>query len=149
MKELAALCVSLGFEAVRTYIQSGNVIFQSDRPRQEIVSDLGRALAETMGKPTDVILRTAQELRHVLEGNPFPGEDPSRVLAMFLARPAPGDLLDRIKIPGTEEIRLAEQEIYIRYPDGMGRSKLKIPSDVVGTGRNMNTVARLVALTAA
>jgi uncharacterized protein (DUF1697 family) len=63
MKELAALCVSLGFEAVRTYIQSGNVIFQSDRPRQEIVSDLGRALAETMGRPTDVILRTAQELR--------------------------------------------------------------------------------------
>jgi hypothetical protein len=39
--------------------------------------------------------------------------------------------------------------IYIRYPDGMGRSKLKIPSDVVGTGRNMNTVAKLVALAAA
>jgi uncharacterized protein (DUF1697 family) len=148
MRDLAALCTRLGFENVRTYIQSGNVIFRSSRSGQEIVSDLEGALAEIMGKPMNVILRTAQELRRVWEGNPFPNEDLSRVLALFLTHPVPENLLDHVTVPGPEKLRLAEREIYIHYPDGMGRSKLKIPPDVVGTGRNMNTIAKLVSLTA-
>jgi uncharacterized protein (DUF1697 family) len=58
--------------------------------------------------------------------------------------------LDNLVIPGGEEIRPGKREIYIHYPDGMGRSKLKLPS-LMGTttARNINTVAKLVAMTEA
>lgn len=149
MKELAALCTELGFEDVRTYIQTGNVILKSDLPKQEIRLMLERALADKMGKPVDVIVRTAGELQSALDRNPFRDGHPSHVAVMFLTRPAPESLLDTLVIPGSEQLALADEEIYIHYPDGMGRSKLRIPSSVVGTVRNINTVAKLVGLTAA
>lgn len=146
MKDLAALCEGLGFENVRTFIQSGNVIFQTDEAREDVVRALEESLAERMAKPVDVILRTAEELRMALGANPYTAEDPSRVLVMFLKRPVPDDLLERVAIAGPEEVRITEQEIYIHYPDGMGRSKLKLPRDLVGTGRNINTVTKLADL---
>lgn len=146
MRDLSALCEGLGFERVRTFIQSGNVVFRSRRPRQDVLQALEASLAERMEKPVDVILRTAEELRAALAGNPFSAHEPSRVLVMFLKRPAPEDLLQRLALPGAEEVRIDRQEIYIHYPDGMGRSKLKMPKDVVGTGRNINTVTKLVDL---
>jgi uncharacterized protein (DUF1697 family) len=54
-------------------------------------------------------------------------------------------LLDEVVAPGGEEVRLGKREIYIHFPNGMGRSKLKFPA-AVGTLRNINTVARLVGM---
>jgi uncharacterized protein (DUF1697 family) len=62
----------------------------------------------------------------------------------------PEGLLDNLVIPGGEEIRPGKREIYIHYPDGMRRSKLKLPSSMgTATARNINTVAKLVTMTAA
>jgi len=58
----------------------------------------------------------------------------------------PKGLLDNLVIPGREKIEPARREIYIHYPDGMGRSKLKLPRTLVGTARNLNTVAKLAEL---
>jgi uncharacterized protein (DUF1697 family) len=149
MKELAALCSSLGLEDVRTYIQTGNVVFRSRLPEREIRLRLEQALAGMANRQVDVMVRTAAELRSVLDGNPFPNGKPAQVAVMFLAHPAPKDLLDDLAIPGSEEVRLAGREIYIHYPDGIGRSKLKIPSAAVGTTRNLNTVAKLVEMATA
>jgi uncharacterized protein (DUF1697 family) len=146
MKELASLCSEAGLEAVRTYIQSGNVVFQSTLPEAEIGARLASSLARRMGKPIDVMIRTAAELRSVLDQNPFPGGSPAQVVVMFLSRPAPKDLADAIVIPGSEEVRVAGRHIYIHYPDGIGRSKLKLPPALVGTARNLNTVGKLVAM---
>lgn len=149
MKELAALCVDLGFDNVRTYIQSGNVVFASPLSACEVKAELERALAGKMGARVDVLVRTAAALRSTLDANPFPDAQPAQVGVMFLSEAAPPDVLEGLAIPGREEVRLANREIFIHYPDGMGRSKLKLPSVAVGTTRNLNTVAKLVAMTTA
>lgn len=146
MKDLVTLCTSLGFEHVRTYIQSGNVVFESARAEREVGAELERALAERMGKRIDVAVRTAAALRATLAANPFPGAQPAQVGVLFLFENAPLDLLEGLRIPGREELRLVGREIFIHYPDGMGRSKLKLPPAAAGTIRNLNTVARLVAM---
>lgn len=146
MRDLAALCTELGLEGVRTYIQSGNVVFRSRRSEKSIASALMQALAKKMGRRVDVAVRTAVQLRAVLRANPFPGGKPAQVAVVFLAASPPKGLLDDLPIPGREELRLAGREIYIHYPDGMGRSKLKLPATLVGTARNLNTVAKLVKI---
>ena len=148
MKELAALCAGLGFADARTYIQSGNVVFASPLTEREVKEALEGALAERMGKRVDVLVRTGAELRAALAANPFPEANPARVGVVFLPEAPAPDLLDRLVIPGREEVRAAGRELFIHYPDGMGQSKLKLTAALVGTTRNLNTVAKLVAMTA-
>ena len=148
MKELADLCSGLSFEAVRTYIQSGNVIFESHLPEGAVRSRLERALAANMGKKIDVMVRTPAEMRSILGKNPFPGKEPAKVNVAFLCEPPPKDLMKNAVAPGGEQVKPGKREIYIYYPDGMGRSKLKLPlKGAAATVRNINTVAKLVALT--
>ena len=150
MKDLCGLCVDLGFKNVRTYIQSGNVIFESASPEEKVRAKLERSLAKKMGKKIDVILRSAAELRSILESNPFPDMPPAKVAVVFLPESVPHDLLKNVVAPGGEEVRPGNREIYIYYPDGMGQSKLKLPPAIrAGTARNINTVAKLVAMTTA
>ena len=149
MKDSATLCADLGFENVRTYIQSGNVVFASALPEQEVRAKLEVALAERMGKRVDVAVRSAAELQATLAANPFPDAQPARVGVLFLTRSLPAGLLEDLAIPGREEVRLVSREIFIHYPDGMGQSKLKLPSAALGTTRNLNTVAKLVAMATA
>jgi len=104
---------------------------------------LERAVAEQMGKPFGVLLRTAEELQTVLENNPFPKVAPHQVLVLFLDAP---DSVRDIPIPGREKLVLLGRELFIHYPDGMGRSKLKVSFQKTGTGRNLNTAKQLVAM---
>jgi uncharacterized protein (DUF1697 family) len=111
---------------------------------------LEQTLAKNIGKRVDVVVRTASDLRSVLEANPFPDAQPEKIAVVFQSGPLPEGLLDSLVIPGGEEIRPGKREIYIHYPEGMGRSKLKLPSLMgTATARNINTVAKLVAMTAA
>lgn len=150
MKELSALCADLGLERVRTYIQSGNVIFESLLSEAALRERLEQALTERIGRRVDVAVRTASELRSVLEANPFPDAPPAKVAVFFWSAPVPKGLLDNLVIPGGEEVRPGKKEIYVHYPNGMGRSKLNLSRLAgVGTVRNMNTVAKLVAIATA
>lgn len=150
MKELAELCSGLGFKGVRTYIQSGNLVFEAEARESEVRSLLENALAARMAKPVDVMVRTAAEMRAVLAGNPFPEMQPSKVAVAFLHAPPPKDLVKKAVTPGGEEVKPGKREIYVYYPDGMGRSKLKLPlNGAPATVRNINTVAKLVAMTGA
>ena len=147
MKDLAGLCTKLGFGNVRTYIQSGNVVFASRLSRTRVLDSLEKALAAHMGKKVDVILRDAAELEQVLKANPFPDAHPSRVAVAFCSAPVQKALFDAVVIPGNEQVVAGRQEVYIHYPDGMGQSKLKFPKiDGVATVRNINTVTKLVAM---
>jgi uncharacterized protein (DUF1697 family) len=149
MKELAALCTAAGLQDVRTYIQSGNVVFKSALSERKVQAELEKRLADKMGKKIDVMVRTAAALRSILSANPFPHGKPAQIVVVFLAAPAPGNLLEGLTIPGPEEVKPAGREIYIHYPLGMGRSKLRLPSKMVGTARNLNTLAKLVDMTRA
>ena len=148
MAQLAALCADLGLAGVRTYIQSGNVVFKSPLGEEKIRLQLEKALSKEMGKPIDILIRTGAALSTVLAANPFPQADPSRVGILFLPAPPPASLVKGLVIPGREEIVGIGREVYVHYPDGMGRSKLKLAALGTGTMRNGNTVAKLAALAA-
>jgi len=147
MKELAALCEGLGWKSVRTYIQSGNVIFDSNAAEPKLKAQLESALEARMGKKISVMLRTGEELHAVHDANPFPGKDPAKIGVHFLNEAPPKDLSRTVVAPAGEEVRPGRREIYVYYPIGMGQSKLKLPlGGAAATVRNINTVARLVEM---
>lgn len=148
MTDLKALCEAAGLADVRTYIASGNVVFGSGLPPAEIKSAIETRLAALVGKPVPVFLRTGAELAAVVTANPFPDASGSKVMAVFLDE-APGpSVFDKVAHQTVEQIELGTREIYIHYPDGMGRSKLRVKAAEPGTARNMNTVAKLSELAA-
>ncbi|HMR12174.1 MAG TPA: DUF1697 domain-containing protein [Arachnia sp.] len=146
MADLRDMCVGLGFEGVRTYIASGNVVFSASLSEAEVKAALEERLRAYAGKPVGVMVRTAQEMADVLGANPFPDEPGNRTVAIFLDAPPPADALDTVKNRRDEEVRLGTREIYVAYGSGMGSSKLAIPAGAGGTARNMNTVAKLADL---
>jgi len=148
MKELVALCSGLGFQAVRTYIQSGNVILESKLSEDEVRACMEKTLTAKVGKKIDVMVRTPAEMLAVLKANPFRNKEPAKVAVAFLSQPPPDDLAKKVVAPGGEKVKPGQREVYVYYPDGMGRSKLKLPlNGAAATVRNINTVSKLVALT--
>lgn len=148
MRDLKAMCEAAGFACVRTYIASGNVVFQSPHDEASVKTVLESALAAHAGKPIGVCVRSAGEMAQVLAANPFAEAAPNRTVAIFLDGPAPPDALDHVKGQAGEEIDLGLREIYVHYGQGMADSKLRIAAAAAGTARNMNTVAKLAAMAA-
>jgi uncharacterized protein (DUF1697 family) len=146
MSELKAMCEELGFEKVRTYIASGNVVFASRKSESAVKAALEKRLEVYAGKPVGVLVRTADEMAQVASDNPFPKLAPNRTMAVFLNKAPPADTLENVRGHGGEKIRLGRREIYIHYGDGMAKSKLVIPAAKLGTARNMNTVAVLAKM---
>jgi uncharacterized protein (DUF1697 family) len=149
MSDLRTLCKRAGFSKVLTYIASGNVVFECRMTEEQVKTGLETALAAYAGKTVGVLIRTAAEMAEVLASNPFPDAPPSRTVAIFLDESPPSDSLERITDRDSEEVRLGNREIYVRYGENMGRSKLKIPAAKAGTARNLNTVSTLADLAAA
>lgn len=150
MKDLAALCTELGLQNVRTHIQSGNVIFSSGLSAGEVRATLEKRLAKHMKKPVDVIVRTLPELQKILACNPFKQAEASKSVIAFTSQNLPANFADTIVTPGGEQIVAHKQEIYIYFPNGLGHSKLRIPSKYGGiTMRNINTTTKLIALASA
>lgn len=143
MSELKAMCESLGFAKVRTYIASGNVVFESKLSEAAVKEKLEKCLDAYAGKPVGVLVRSAKEMAEVLAANPFKSAAPNRTVAIFLDLPPPQDALDEARGRQDEEIALGVREIYVHYGNGMADSKLKIAAAKNGTARNMNTVAKL------
>ena len=148
MTELKAMCESAGFRNVRTYIASGNVIFESKLDETAVRKALEKRLLAYAGKPVAVMVRTAAEMAAVLAKNPFPNTPANRTMAIFLDAAPPRDALESISGRVDEDVELGRREIYVVYGPNMARSKLKIPAAKNGTARNMNTVAKLAALAA-
>ena len=143
MASLKAMADDLGYADARTYIASGNLLFRSDDGEATVKAALEASLAAFAGKQVGVTIRTAAEMAQVLADTPFPDRAGNRTVAIFLDGPG---TLDGVTGRRNEELRLGRREIYVWYGDGMAESKLRIPAAAVGTARNMNTVAKLVAL---
>ncbi|HMC51288.1 MAG TPA: DUF1697 domain-containing protein [Acidimicrobiales bacterium] len=151
MAGLRALFESLGCTDVSTYVQSGNVIFTS--AGRVTAKALEAAIEGNLGVATTVVLRTPAELRQVLDANPFPAADTSKLHVGFMAHlpSAPAaEGLDRARfLP--EEFAVTRAEVYLHLPNGMGRAKLPAyldrRLDVAMTVRNWNTVTKLADLT--
>jgi uncharacterized protein (DUF1697 family) len=155
MDALRELYRKLGFHDPRTYVQSGNVVFGAKEKdlKPKLLED---AIEKTFGFRPSVVLRTAAELRKTVEKNPFAKRDginPGLLLVSFLAD-APGkEALAAVKaIPaGPEELHTAARELFIYFPNGMGRSKFPWASmdkilKTTATGRNLRTVTALLQM---
>jgi uncharacterized protein (DUF1697 family) len=146
MTKLKEMCEDTGFTNVKTYIASGNVVFESKASEAKVKAELEKRLQKYAGKPVGVAVRTGTELLAILKGNPFPKTQPNFTYAVFLDEKPSRDTLTKATGIKDEELKTGKREIYIHYPTGMGRSKLKIPAAKNGTARNMNTVAALAAI---
>ncbi|EJT06977.1 DUF1697 domain-containing protein [Rhizobium sp. CCGE 510] len=149
MAELKAICKGLGFSDVKTYIQSGNVLFHSDEAEKTVEEKLDAALGQKVGKRPGVMVRSRKELDAIAAGAPFPDAKPNFLLVYFLPEKPPADALEKMVAPDGEEAKLGTYEIYVHYPNGSGRSKLKLPALNTGTSRNLNTVRKLAEMAAA
>ena len=146
MSDLKAMCAAAGFRRIATYIASGNVVFASKDTAAEVKSVLESRLLAYARMPVQVFVRTAAEMRAVLRENPFATTDARLTYALFLQAKPPSDAVTLVRRRANEVIRLGRREIYVFYPAGMGQSRLVIPAADHGTARNMNTVAKLVAM---
>lgn len=159
MADLRKLGETLGFENVRTLLQSGNLVFTTEAAADAALEKaLESAARETLGLDTDFIVRTAFEWAAMIEANPFADaakRDPGHLVVVALKaepNPASVDAL-RSTITGPERIEAIGKTLFATYPDGIGRSKLTMPLiekklGTRGTGRNWNTVLKLAALAA-
>lgn len=157
MAELRDLLTELGFADVRSLLQSGNLVFRSDRRTAAVVERLLEAeTARRMGLQTDFFVRGAEEWNSVIARNPFPAEaerDPGHLVVMCLKdAPEKKDVKAlQAAIAGPEVVRADGRHAYIVYPDGIGTSKLtnalmEKKLGTRGTSRNWNTVLKLDAL---
>ena len=148
MSDLRGLCAAAGFTNVRTYIASGNVVFDAEADEAAVKATLELALLAHARKPVGVVVRTGPEMATVLAANPFQDAAPNRVVAIFLDKTPAAEW--RTMVTGVTHERLAAgaREIFIHYPDGQAETKLKAPVLAIGTGRNMNTVAKLAEMAA-
>ena len=157
MDTLRNLYATLKFEKPQTYLQSGNVIFKTSEGNLDLVAKrIQAAIEKKFGCHTEIILRTTAELRAVVANNPFAkrtGIEPSRLLVTFLlADPGNAARENLRKQQFTpEELHVADRELYIYFPDGVGKSKL--PSarihkilNTPGTGRNWNSVSKMLKI---
>lgn len=149
MADLRAMCEAAGFKRARTYIASGNVVFESAATARQVKAALEAQLERYAGKPVGVLVRSGAEMAQVLAANPFPHAAPNRAVAIFLDAPPPADALATVRHRRDEEIVLGTREIYVHYGDGMADSKLVIPAAKAGTARNLNTIAKLIEMASA
>jgi uncharacterized protein (DUF1697 family) len=156
MAGLRATLASLGLAGPATYLQSGNAVFGSQsRDASRLAAAIEQQIAAELGASVSVVLRTPGELRTIVGGNPFPeaAADPARLHVVFLAAVPERDALatlDPDRSP-PDEFRARGSEIYVRYPNGSGRSKLTLDYferrlGVRATARNWNTVTKLLEL---
>ncbi len=154
MAALKKLCEDLGCQAVETYVNSGNVVFRSsEEDGAALTRHLQAGLHESLGLDAPILIREPQDLARILTSNPFLSgqeHDPTKLHVMFLFGPAdPARLAALVKPPQCEEeYAVGEQEIYLFYPNGLGRATLgKVLTErklgVLTTTRNWNTVNAL------
>ena len=157
MADLKALLVDLGFENVRTLLNSGNVVFSGKSKTEAKLEELLETeFAKRGGRATEFFVRTAEEWKSIIARNPMTNEarrDPGHLLLVVLKREPSDQEVDALRaaIVGPEVVKAAGKQAYIYYPAGVGQSKLtakliekKLGSP--GTGRNWNTVLKLAAM---
>jgi len=156
MADLRGLLADLGYSNPRSLLQSGNLVFEAAGPCRELESRLEGEAAARLGLQTDFIVRDAVEWKRIVDRNPFAQmaeDDPSHLVVMFLKQAPAARAVEALRgaIRGQETIAADGRQLYVAYPDGMGRSRLtgtmiEKALGTRGTARNWNTVLKLAAV---
>ena len=155
MKTLVSILAGDGLENVKTYIQSGNVVFQTNElDRIALSASMSGVIESNVGIAPKVILKTLEEVESAAERNPFPeAEDFPKTLHLAFLESVPTipDLTSMEQIRTiSERFELIDDVFYLHAPDGIGRSKLATKSEkligVEATMRNWRTVTKMLEL---
>ena len=144
MRELVLLLEGLGLRNVKTYIQSGNIVFQSEQADPAQLSQaITGAIRQGHGFAPYTLILDSQALHAAMAANPFPeGEAEPKSLHLFFMDESPRafdtGVLDRVKA-ANERYQLIDKVFYLHTPDGIGRSKL---AEIAGKGWGVNITAR-------
>jgi uncharacterized protein (DUF1697 family) len=155
MVELVDVLKSLGLSSIKTYIQSGNVVFQSKNiNRIELSQRICAAIEKHFGVVIQVLILDVNEFENAIVLNPFPEAkaEPNTLHCFFLSSlPAKPNLetLESVK-KDSEQFRLIDQVFYLYAPEGVGRSKLAMKVEkalgVAATARNWRTVSKVMEM---
>ena len=148
MTDLKSLYELLGLANVQTYVQSGNVVFDSpEQDRAKLKDSIEAQIEATFGFSAPVLIRSADDFKRIIESHPFKREDPIRVLVTFLyERPIQSKLENLSHYEDiVDKFVTGEQEIYLFCPGGYGKTKLsntffEKKLDVTATTRNWKSV---------
>jgi uncharacterized protein (DUF1697 family) len=161
MTDLRELMTSLGHADVKTYIQSGNVVFTSDDTDTAKLGEvLDEMVTERFGVPGHVVVVSRDELAQVIADNPYPDEpNPKALHAVFRKSDLTADDLARVETARQraagqgcqDEVTVVGRTLFLHTPDGLGRSELaaqlsRTSSMRAGTARNWATVTKLMAM---
>jgi uncharacterized protein (DUF1697 family) len=158
MAEMVKLYESMGFKNIKTYLQSGNVIFDtSSNDAQKMIKKIEKGIETNFGFQVKVIILSPDELKQVIKKNPFlkrKGIDKNHLYVSFLSEAPDSELLKNLSINKnpSEEFQIIEKAVYLCLPEGYGRTKLQAgifekKLNVTATARNWKTVNALNDLT--
>lgn len=159
MADLRTLMEGLGYDGVRTHLQSGQAVFTPGHGDEEsLAAELTQVIEKHFGFPVDVIVRDHAYLKAVADACPFPAAEleARQLHVTYFSEPVDAERfagIDRAAhLP--DDFRLGDRALYLYAPDGLGRSKLaeqlskpRITKGLIATSRNWNTVVKLVELT--
>lgn len=152
MAELKKVYESLSFKNVRTYLNSGNVLFESESTD---ASAIEKAIEKKFGHNVTVLLREPRDLKRIIESNPFRHKkaDPATLHVAFLSLPVSKLAITSLAVPAGEAVEFfpGKEELFLYYPNGAGRSRftnalLEKKLNARATSRNWNTVNALYRL---
>jgi uncharacterized protein (DUF1697 family) len=156
MEWLRSACESIGLRNVRTYVQSGNIVFTSPLSAAKLAQTLKTTVDAQTRLPVTVVVRSSAEMAKIVAGNPFPGQqgvDAAKLHVTFLDKASVKPALDRLDaLAGSrDQYRLAGREIYLHCPLNYGETKLSNSAiekalGVGATTRNWKTVTTLLAM---
>ena len=155
MAELRELLEEAGFDNVRTYLQSGNVVLSSPKKADAVAGMCKRTITKELGLDIEVVVRSRSQLAKVVERDPLGkiATNPKRYQVSFLAARAPRGLARKLEEAAaeTERFVVSGHEIYAWHPEGVARSKLWSllagrNLGAVATSRNWTTVTKLLEL---
>lgn len=154
MADLKQQLAIAGFGAVRTYIQSGNILLESDIKKEILREKIHQLILNHFGLDIEIFVMTRETVKKALDESPFPPEAaPNRVFITFLSEPPATEKviqLSQLDL-GEEQYILNGKILYFHLPDGMANSKMsnvffEQKLKVKSTGRNLNTIQKLLAL---
>ncbi len=159
MEWLRQACEALGLRDVQTYVQSGNIVFETSLGVSRLAQTLKTTIDAQTRQPVTVVVRTAAELAKVIAANPFlkqKGVDPAKLHVTFLDKASAKPPLERLDaLAGKrDEYRLSGREIYLHCPINYGETKLSNAAiekalAASATTRNWKTVTTLHAMATA
>ncbi|ELS57481.1 DUF1697 domain-containing protein [Streptomyces viridochromogenes] len=159
MADLRTLMTGLGYDGVRTYLQSGQAVFATDHGDEaSLAAEIAATIQQHFGFDVDVLVRDHAYLKAIADNCPFPAAEleAKQLHVTYCSAPVDAERFAEIDPAAhlPEEFRLGDRALYLYAPDGLGRSKLaeilsrpRFNKGLIATTRNWNTVVKLVEMT--